>query len=239
MVDQIRRAKVLATLGPASDQAGVFEALIAAGVNVVRLNFSHGAAERHAQRISEVRSAAKWLGREVGVLGDLQGPKVCIETFVDGKVALQAGKPFTLDCSGGAPPGDATRVGCSHHGLVHDMHAGDTLLLDDGLVALVVERIDGDQIHCVSQTDGVLSNRKGLNRLGGGLSLGALTDKDRNDIKLAANLGGDFLFQLGLPSVGDRVIITSGDHTEQHGSTNTLRPLKVGELGLAECLGEL
>ena len=104
MVDQFRRTKILATLGPASDRPGVIEALIAAGVNVVRLNFSHGGADQHAKRIAEVRNAAKRLGREVGVLGDLQGPKIRIEKFAAGKVALAAGQAFTLDCRADAPP---------------------------------------------------------------------------------------------------------------------------------------
>jgi pyruvate kinase len=193
MVDQLRRTKILATLGPASDKPGVTEALIEAGVDVVRLNFSHGNAEQHAQRVAQVRNAAKRLGREVGVLGDLQGPKIRIETFVDGKVEIKAGQPFTLDCSKDAPAGDVTRVACSYLGLPQDVNPGDTLLLDDGLVAMRVEAIEVDQIRCTLLTDGVLSNRKGLNRLGGGLSLGALTDKDRADIKLAASLGCDFL----------------------------------------------
>jgi pyruvate kinase len=193
MADQFRRTKILATLGPASDRPGVIEALIAAGVNVVRLNFSHGGAEQHAKRIAEVRNAAKRLGREVGVLGDLQGPKIRIEKFAAGKVTLNAGQAFTLDCRADAPPGDAARVGCSYLGLPQDVSAGDILLLDDGLVSLRVDQVDGTQIHTTVLTDGALSDRKGLNRLGGGLSLGALTDKDRADITLAASLGVDFL----------------------------------------------
>ncbi len=193
MVDQLRRTKILATLGPASDRPGITEALIAAGVNVVRLNFSHGNAEQHAQRVAQVRNAAHRLGREVGVLGDLQGPKIRIETFAEGKVELKAGQAFTLDCGDNPPPGDTTRVACSYRGLPNDVRAGDHLLLDDGLVAMQVERVDDDQIHCTLLTDGTLSDRKGLNRLGGGLSLGALTDKDRSDIQLAASLGCDFL----------------------------------------------
>lgn len=193
MVDPLRRTKILATLGPATDRPGVTEALIAAGVNVVRLNFSHGTAAAHARRVAEVRNAAKRLGREVGVLGDLQGPKIRIETFAEGKVQLRAGQPFILDCGEHPAPGDAGRVGCSYRGLPLDVAPGDTLLLDDGLIALEVERIDEDRIHCRVLTDGTLSDRKGLNRLGGGLSLGALTDKDRADIRTAAELGVDFL----------------------------------------------
>ncbi len=193
MLEQLRRTKILATLGPASDPPGVIEALIGAGVNVVRLNFSHGTSDHHAQRVSSVRNAAARLGREVGVLADLQGPKIRIERFAAGKVALSSGQPFVLDCRADAPPGDAGRVGCSYLGLPQDVRAGDTLLLDDGLVALRVERVEGAEVHTTALTDGVLSDRKGLNRLGGGLSLGALTDRDRQHIREAAALGVDFL----------------------------------------------
>jgi len=193
MVDSLRRTKILATLGPATDRPGVIEGLIAAGVNVVRLNFSHGQAEHHAQRIAAVRNAAARQGREVGVLGDLQGPKIRIEKFAEGKVNLKAGAKFVLDCRADAPAGDVERVGVSYLGLPNDVKAGDTLLLDDGLIALRVDEVAGAEVRTTVLTDGVLSDRKGLNRLGGGLSLGALTDKDRADIKLAAALGVDFL----------------------------------------------
>jgi len=193
MTAPMRRTKILATLGPASDPPGVIEALIAAGVNVVRLNFSHGTAEQHAQRVASVRNAAARLGREVGVLADLQGPKIRIERFAAGKVQLIAGQAFVLDCRADAPPGDSSRVGVSYLGLPADVQAGDTLLLDDGMVALRVDAVEGVEIRTTVLTDGSLSDRKGLNRLGGGLSLGALTDKDRADIVNAAALGVDFL----------------------------------------------
>ena len=128
MVDHLRRTRILATLGPATDRPGVVEALIAAGVNVVRLNFSHGTAEQHAQRVAMVRNAASRQSKEVGVLGDLQGPKIRIEKFAEGKVMLRAGDRFTLDCRVDAAMGDTTRVACSYHGLVNDVATGDTLL---------------------------------------------------------------------------------------------------------------
>jgi pyruvate kinase len=191
--DVLRRTKIIATLGPASDAPGAIEALIAAGVNVVRLNFSHGSKEHHAARIAAVREAAHRLGREVGVLADLQGPKIRIEKFEEGKVVLQAGDQFTLICSADAPLGDRTRVGMSYLGLIHDVVVGDTLLLDDGLMAVRVDAIEGVEIRTTVLTDGKLSDRKGLNRLGGGLSLGALTDKDKRDIVTAAELKVDFV----------------------------------------------
>jgi pyruvate kinase len=193
MSDSLRRTKILATLGPATDAPGVLEDIIRAGVNVVRLNFSHGTAEHHAERVRAVRAAAEKLGREVGILGDLQGPKIRIEKFAAGKVALKAGDKFVLEARANAAPGDATRVGVSYLGLVNDLVPGDTVLLDDGLMAVRVDSIEGDLIRTTVLTDGYLSDRKGLNRLGGGLSLGALTDKDRADIVHAAQLGVEFL----------------------------------------------
>lgn len=193
MSPPLRRTKILATLGPATDAPGRIEELVRAGVNVVRLNFSHGTPEDHAERVAAVRAAALVVGCEVGVLADLQGPKIRIEKFAAGKVAVRAGQRFALVCREDAAPGDETGVGVSYLGLVNDVGPGDTLLLDDGLVALRVEAVVGDTIHTHVLTDGVLSNRKGLNRLGGGLSLGALSDKDRADIRHAAALGCDFL----------------------------------------------
>ncbi|MFA5590685.1 MAG: pyruvate kinase [Lysobacteraceae bacterium] len=193
MSGQLRRTRILATLGPATDAPGVLEAIIAAGVDVVRLNFSHGSAADHAARVERVRAAAQAAGREVGILGDLQGPKIRIERFAIGKVALKAGEPFALHAREDAPPGDATGVGVSYLGLVDDVAAGDVLLLDDGMVSLRVEAVEGDTIRTTVLNDGFLSDRKGLNRLGGGLSLDALSDKDREDIRLAAELNVDFL----------------------------------------------
>lgn len=187
------RTKILATLGPATDGPGRIEALIRAGVNVVRLNFSHGTPADHAARIAAVREAGLALGREIGVLADLQGPKIRIERFAEGRIRLQAGQDFDLVCRADAAPGNEHEVGVSYLGLVGDVAKGDTLLLDDGLVALVVTAVRGDRIHTRVLTAGPLSDRKGLNRLGGGLSLGALTEKDREDIVHAVGMGVDFL----------------------------------------------
>ncbi len=193
MNHDLRRTKILATLGPATDAPGVLDDLVRAGVNVVRLNFSHGKPEHHEARIRAVREAAERQGREVGILADLQGPKIRIEKFAAGKVALKSGDAFALICRADAPAGDASAVGVSYLGLIDDVKVGDTLLLDDGLMALTVERIEGDTVHTRVLTDGFLSDRKGLNRLGGGLSLGALTDQDKEHITIAARLGVDFL----------------------------------------------
>lgn len=193
MPAQQRRTKILATLGPATDAPGALEALVAAGVDAVRINFSHGSRADHAARVDRIRTAARAAGREVGILADLQGPKIRIERFAQGKVMLRAGARFTLHARADASPGDECGVGVSYLGLVHDVAAGDVLLLDDGLVSLRVDAIEGSAIRTTVINDGALSDRKGLNRQGGGLSLDALTDKDRADIRLAAELGVDFL----------------------------------------------
>ena len=192
-MNDLRRTKILATLGPATDAPGVLDDLVRAGVNVVRLNFSHGTPADHEARINAVREAANRQGREVGILADLQGPKIRIERFAEGKVSLHVGDAFDLVCRADVAPGDARGVGVSYLGLVDDVRTGDVLLLDDGLMALRVDAIAGDTVHTRVLTDGTLSDRKGLNRLGGGLSLGALTEQDKQHIRIAADLGVDFL----------------------------------------------
>jgi pyruvate kinase len=191
--EQLRRTKIIATLGPATDAPGALKRLIAEGVDVVRLNLSHGSADDHRQRAAAARAAAAELGREVGVLADLQGPKIRIERFAAGPVQLEPNQPFTLDCRVDAPAGDASRVGVSYHDLWRDVRPGDVLLLDDGLISLEVIDSADQQIHCRVLAGGRLSDRKGINRLGGGLTVAALSDKDRADIRLAAELGADFL----------------------------------------------
>ncbi len=188
-----RRTKIVATLGPATDVPGMLEKLIAEGVDVVRLNLSHGLPDDHRARANAVRVASAAAGREVGILADLQGPKIRIETFANGPVELLDGAHFVLDCRPDAPPGDVTRVGVSYYELPQDVHAADVLLLDDGLVALTVLEVVGAEVRCQVLVGGRLSNRKGLNRQGGGLSVTALSDKDKADIKLAAEIGADFL----------------------------------------------
>ncbi|MDE2088306.1 MAG: pyruvate kinase, partial [Xanthomonadaceae bacterium] len=189
----LRRTKIVATLGPATDAPGMLESIIANGVDVVRLNLSHGQPDDHRARAAAVKAAAAAAGREVGVLADLQGPKIRVEKFANGPIQLEVGQPFVLDCRADAPPGDISRVGVSYLGLPQDVRPGDVLLLDDGLVALTVNQVAGTEIHCTVLVGGKLSDRKGLNRQGGGLSVSALSDKDKADIKLAAEIGADFL----------------------------------------------
>jgi pyruvate kinase len=187
----IRRTKIVATLGPASQDPKVLDRMIEAGVDVVRLNFSHGSAEEHVQSAELVRSLAKTRGRAVGVLVDLQGPKIRIGRFKDGKVSLEEGERFVLDAD--CKLGDAGRVGLDYPDLVKDVSRGDTLLLDDGRIELWVEEVQGSQVVAKVVRGGVLSNNKGINRKGGGLSAAALTDKDIEDIKTAAELKADYL----------------------------------------------
>ena len=193
MSDRLRRTKILATLGPATDPPGVLEALFKAGVNVVRLNFSHGDPSGQARRAAEVRAAAQRAGTEIGILADLPGPKIRIERFAEGKVSLKAGDRFDLVASTDAPPGDARQIGVSYLGLPDDVAAGDVLLLDDGLMQLQVVEVQGERIVSSVLNDGELSDRKGLNKQGGGLSLGALTERDKELIGIAAKIGVDFI----------------------------------------------
>jgi len=193
MSQQLRRTRIIATLGPATDAPGMLKNVLAEGVDVVRLNFSHGNADDHRARAAAVRAMAAELGREVAVLGDLQGPKIRVERFADGAVHLEIGAAFTLDCRADAAPGDVNRVGVGYLDLWRDVKPGDLLLLDDGLIALDVVEVAPEQVHCRVAIGGRLSDRKGINRQGGGLTVAALSDKDRRDIQLAAELQVEFL----------------------------------------------
>lgn len=193
MTHTFRRTKIVATLGPATDAPGMLEKLLVAGVDVVRLNLSHGAADDHRARAEAVRRIRETLGREIGVLADLQGPKIRIETFANGPVELVEDKSFVLDCRPDALEGDVHRVGVSYQDLPGDVHIGDVLMLDDGLISMTVQEIVGAEVRCKVRVGGRLGNRKGLNRQGGGLSVTALSDKDKDDIRLAAEIRADFL----------------------------------------------
>jgi pyruvate kinase len=187
----IRRTKIVATLGPSSNDPKVLDALIEAGVDVVRLNFSHGKPEDHIARAEMVRSLARARGRAVGVLVDLQGPKIRIGKFEQGKITLNNGDNFILDAD--CVLGNQERVGLDYKDLPKDVKRGSTLLLDDGRIVMWVEEVRGNEIQCQVRQGGVLSNNKGINRQGGGLSAAALTDKDKEDIKTAAELKADYV----------------------------------------------
>ena len=193
MTQPLRRTKIVATLGPATDDPKVLADVVHAGVDVVRLNFSHGVVADHARRVELVRAAAAKARRYIGVLGDLQGPKIRIDRFVHGKVVLADGAAFTLDASLDVDAGDEHAVGIAYKRLPDDVVAGDVLLLNDGQISLQVEGIEGPRIRTRVLVGGELGNNKGINRQGGGLSAGALTDKDRGDIRTAALLRVDYL----------------------------------------------
>jgi pyruvate kinase len=198
----LRRTKIVATLGPASSDAGTLARMIEAGLDVVRMNLSHGSAAEHAKRVELVRALARRAGRAVGVLVDLQGPKIRIGRFRDGKVTLKAGERFVLDAE--CATGDERRVGLDYKNLPNDVRPGDTLLLDDGRIVLGVSSVRGPRISCVVEQGGTLSNNKGINRKGGGLTAPALTEKDMQDIKVAARLKADFL-GVSFPRSGDDI----------------------------------
>lgn len=189
----LRRTKIVVTLGPATDDPAVLAEILRAGANVVRVNFSHGTADDVERRVALVRNVAAGLGRDVGILGDLRGPKIRTRRFADGSIELSRGDRFVLDVSLGEDAGTAAGVGVTYPQLAQDVSAGDTLLLDDGHIVLDVEAVEGPRVICRVTAGGRLSNAKGINRQGGGLSAAALTEKDREDIRTAAALELDYL----------------------------------------------
>ena len=188
-----RRTKIVATLGPATDRPGVLEEAFKAGLDVVRLNFSHGMADDHRKRAQAVRELSDRYNRHVGVLADLQGPKIRVARFRSGKVDLKVGQRFVLDIGLAADAGDETQVGCLYEALPNDVEAGNRLVLDDGRVVMDVESVEGGKVICTVVIGGVLSDYKGINLQGGGLSAAALTDKDREDIKTAVEIEADYI----------------------------------------------
>ncbi|MDF2154230.1 pyruvate kinase [Vibrio sp. CAU 1672] len=193
MTPTLRRTKIVTTLGPATDQDNVLEEIINAGANVVRMNFSHGSSEDHKQRASKVRAIAAKLGRQIAILGDLQGPKIRVSTFKDGKVTLNVGDKFTLDSDLAKGEGNQEAVGLDYKELPKDVTPNDILLLDDGRVQLQVTSVSGNKVHTRVTVGGPLSNNKGINKKGGGLSADALTEKDKADILTAAEIKVDYL----------------------------------------------
>ncbi len=188
-----RRTKILATLGPATNSSEKIEALIKAGANCFRMNFSHGTAEEHIDRCQRVRAAAEKLGKHVAILGDLQGPKIRVSRFKNDKVMLENGQSFILDAEMDKDDGDEHQVGIDYKELPDDVSEGDILLLDDGRIQLKVISVEGRKVITDVIIGGKLSNNKGINRQGGGLSANALTEKDKQDIKTAAAMGVNFL----------------------------------------------
>lgn len=189
----LRRTKIVTTLGPSTSSAESLEALIKAGANVVRMNFSHGSAEDHINRAVLVRQVAEKLGANVAILGDLQGPKIRIARFKESKIELKPNQTFILDADLAIDAGDETQVGIDYKELPRDCQIDDVLLLDDGRLELIITAIIGNKIETKVVIGGALSNNKGINRKGGGLSAPALTEKDKQDIKTAAKMDVDYL----------------------------------------------
>jgi len=187
-----RATKIVATLGPASSDPALLEQMIRAGVNVVRLNFSHGKAQDHIDRARLVREAAQRAGREVAIMADLQGPKIRVGKFAEGKVFLQQGQQFVLDAAR-TEPGDIDAVGLDYKALPHEVKAGDVLLLNDGLIVITVDAVRGEAVYTTVKLGGELSNNKGINKQGGGLTAPALTAKDMDDIRTAMSFQADYV----------------------------------------------
>ncbi len=187
-----RATKIVATLGPASSDPAMLEQLIRAGVDVVRMNFSHGTAQDHIDRATLVRAAATRAGREVAIMADLQGPKIRVGKFADGKVMLEAGQKFVLDAAR-TELGDVDAVGLDYKTLPSEVKAGDVLLLNDGLIVITVDSVKGAAVFTTVKVGGVLSNNKGINKQGGGLTAPALTAKDMDDIKTAMSFQADYV----------------------------------------------
>ena len=189
----LRRTKIVATVGPATDDLEILTAMMHAGLDVVRLNASHGTMEDRRRRLALVREAAHRTDRCVGVLLDLGGPKIRIESFREQRVMLKEGQPFALDTALDSKAGTAEEVGVAYKNLPKDVSAGDTLLLADGQIVLDVDRVSGTRIETHVRVGGELSDRKGLNRQGGGISAPALLERDREDIRFAAEENIDYI----------------------------------------------
>jgi pyruvate kinase len=188
----VRATKIVATLGPASSSPEVLARMIRAGVDVVRLNFSHGKAQDHIDRAALVREVARQAGKEVAIMADLQGPKIRVGKFEGGKIMLEPGRKFVLDGASSAL-GTHESVGLDYKELPRDVKPGDTLLLNDGLLKLTVDEVRGEQVHTTVVVGGELSNNKGINKAGGGLTAPALTAKDMEDIKTAMSFQCEYL----------------------------------------------
>lgn len=231
----IRSTKIVATLGPASSDAATLKRLIAAGVDVVRFNFSHGSAQDHLDRAKEVRAAAAACGREIAIMADLQGPKIRVGKFENGKIDLENGAKFILDSE--CELGNQERVGLDYKDLPKDVKAGDVLLLNDGLIVLDVKDVRGSAIHTTVRLGGVLSNNKGINKQGGGLSAPALTAKDVRDIDTAMACGADYV---AVSFVKNRTDVEMARQlTAIAGEKHGIKPLVIAKIERAEAIPRL
>lgn len=225
-----RRTKIVATLGPACSDPAVLKRMIVAGVDVVRINFSHGTREQHIAFAELTRSLAHSVGCTVGVLADLQGPKIRVGKFEEGKIWLNVGDDFILDAE--CQLGNKGRVGLDYKELPGDVEEGAILLLDDGRIVLSVNRVKGSEIFCEVVQGGALSNNKGINRKGGGLSAPALTSKDMQDIKIAADLKADYL-AVSFPRSGEDIRLARSLMQEAGGNSLIMAKIERTEAILA------
>ncbi|HZW12099.1 MAG TPA: pyruvate kinase [Noviherbaspirillum sp.] len=231
----IRATKIVATIGPASSDPEILTKMICAGVNVVRLNFSHGKAQDHIDRAAMVRKAAAECGREVAIMADLQGPKIRIGKFENGKIFLENGSKFVLDAN--CELGNQAQVGLDYKELPRDLKPNDVLLLNDGLIVLVVDSVVGSAIHTTVKIGGELSNNKGINRLGGGLSAPALTAKDMEDIKTAMSFQADYIAVSFPKSATDMVMARQLANIA--GESTKHKPLMIAKIERAEAIPAL
>ncbi|MFC7517095.1 pyruvate kinase [Herbaspirillum sp. GCM10030257] len=231
----IRATKIVATIGPASSDPETLLRMIKAGVNVVRLNFSHGKAQDHIDRASLVRKVAAECGREIAIMADLQGPKIRVGKFENGKIFLENGSKFILDAD--CEMGDQARAGLDYKELPRDLKPADVLLLNDGLIVLVVDKIVGSAIHTTVRIGGELSNNKGINRLGGGLSAPALTAKDMEDIKTAMSFQADYIAVSFPKSATDMVMARQLANIAGEGSRH--KPQMIAKIERAEAIPAL
>lgn len=231
-----KRTKIVATLGPASSDLKTIKALIEAGANVFRLNFSHGVADDHRQRAATIHQAASELDAKVAILADLQGPKIRIACFEQGKVVLTEGAKFTLDGDLDLNAGTNTAVGITYKNLPNDVIPGDKLLLDDGRVVFAVESIDGNKVHCIVDVGGDLSNNKGINKLGGGLSAACLTEKDKADLLVAVELDVAYI-AISFPRTAQDMIDARRLVTKAGGDSRLVAKLERSEA--MDCVDEI
>jgi pyruvate kinase len=221
-----RKTKIVATLGPASTSEEMIARLISAGVDVVRLNFSHGTAQDHIKRAEIVRAIATKLNRPIGILCDLQGPKIRIGQFEQGSITLKVGDLFVLDAD--CAMGDQYHVGLDYKTLPQEVAAGMMLLLDDGRITMSIDRVKGNRIHCLVMTGGILSNNKGINLQGGGLAANALTDKDKADIKTAVALEADYI-AISFPKNAEDILLAKSLILQEHGKASIIAKIERAE----------
>lgn len=230
--------KIVATLGPGSNNVQLLEDMIRiGGLNVVRFNFSHGTAEFHQENARIVREASQRAGREVAIMADLQGPKIRVGKLEGGSIRLEAGEKLLLDAALEGE-GNRERVGLDYRDLPNDVKAGDILLLDDGLLTLIVDSVNGSEILTTVQNSHVLKSNKGINKQGGGLSAGALTEKDFRDLKTAVGIGCDYLAVSFVKSAEDMKIARELVEREMKGS-DAVRPGLVAKIERVEAITNL